>query len=170
MIKRILPLAMLLAGFQTSVAQVITDQARATTARDSLMQVAAATRAELLQRTGFIVKAPRMGARRHIIRGYVIPAYAQNLPENRSKRNLVWEQKTVYRRNGQVAERYVARLKGQPVLRERRLNGTTLWLSLNRPQNLAEANGATSNAIYGTYVRDGYFNLGSKRYLIAPVR
>lgn len=147
-------------------AQIITDVTKATAARDSLLQLAASTRLELSEKTRFEITAPRMGARRHVVQGFNPAANPNKLPQDRVQRMNIWKQKTVYLRNGQVKETFVAKINGQKILRERRLNGTTTWLSIGRTQDLYSPTAAGSRNFYGTYTRDGYFTWNGTQYAL----
>lgn len=147
-------------------AQTVTDLAKATAARDSLLQMAASTRLELNQTTKFELTAPRMGVRRHVVQGYNPAANPNKLPQDRLQRLNVWKQKTVYLRNGQVKETFVAKVNGQKILQERRLNGSTIWLKLGRGQDLYNKTPATNKYFSGTYTRDGYFSWNGTQYAL----
>jgi hypothetical protein len=149
-----------------SQAQVITDVTKATAARDSLLQMAATTRSELNQTTKFEITAPRMGLRRHVVKGFTLAENPNKLPTDKVKRLYVWKQKTRYLRNGQVKETFVAQLKNQKVLQERRLNGTTTWLKLGRGLDLSNKNPASNTYFSGTYTQDGYFIWNSTQYAL----
>jgi len=153
----------LTAGVQTAKNQPITEPARASAARDSLLRATAATRLEATQRTGFVLTTSRQGKRKHVVRGFQNVANPQNLPENRLKKNLIWKQKTIYRRNGQVLETYVAQLGNRKVLQETKLNDNTLWIKLSQPTNLANAAKNTEVVEY-EYMRGGYFTWRGQQY------
>ncbi|TGD78011.1 hypothetical protein [Hymenobacter wooponensis] len=140
---------------RASQAQVVTDGAAV--ALDSLMQMVAKTRYELNQMTKVEINAPRMGLRRHIVRGYNLAANPGNLPINDVKRLYVWKQRTRYLRNGQIRETFVAQINNQKVLQERRLNGSPIWLKLARGLDMTNKNPANNKYVGGTYIRDGYF-------------
>lgn len=105
----------------------------------------------------------RQGKRKHVVRGFQNVANPQNLPENRLKKNLIWKQKTIYRRNGQVLETYVAQLGNRKVLQETKLNDNTLWIKLSQPTNLANAAKNTEVVEY-EYMRGGYFTWRGQQY------
>lgn len=152
------------AGLHSVNAQVTTDTSRVHAVRDSLFQLSEATRLELLQRTSFVLKAPRQGQRRQVVRGYIATGNANpNVVSGRRK--LLWKQKRVYLRNGQVKEWYVAQVNGRPLLEERRRNGSVQWLQLTRPQALTTLTSDFSAYYSGTYARSGYMTWRNKKYV-----
>lgn len=153
----------LASGAQTAKNQPITDPIRTRAVRDSLFYLTAATRREATQRTSFVVNTSRLGKRKHVVRGFQNVANPQNLPENRLKKNLVWRQKTIYRRNGQVLETYMAQLGNRRVLQETRLNDNTLWIKLSQPLSLADK-APNAEVVEYEYVRGGYFTWRGQQY------
>jgi hypothetical protein len=135
-------------------------------ALDSLMQMTTRTRLELQQITKFEISAPRMGLRRHVVRGYTLAENPHNLPQNEVKRHYVWKQTTHYLRNGQIRETFVAQINNQKVLQERRLNGSPIWVKLARGLDLLNKNPTSNRYVGGTYLREGYFMWNGKQYAL----
>lgn len=152
-------------GSHWASAQLLTEASQATAARDSLLQVAAATRLELAQQTSFVLSAPNK-RRSHVVRGY---SYSTNTnsSEYKKRKVLVWQQRTIYRRNGRVQEKYTAYLHDRRILDERWLNDRPLWIRLNRPQDLkATSLGPKQPAFAGLYVASGFLSWNAKKYLL----
>lgn len=146
-------------------AQIVTNTPRATAALDSLQKMAASTRMEVTQKTKFDISAPRMGKRRHVVRGFKPVANPKHLPEDRLQRIYVWKQKTLYLRNGQIRETFTVEMYNRKVLRERRLNGTTTWLKIDRGQDLF-TKASTGTRYIGTYIHDGFFTWRGTQYAL----
>ena len=148
------------------VVQVVTEPASALATRDSLLQTAAATRLELAQQTGFVLKTLNK-SRRHMVRGYAYNSKQTDSYSGTPKRTLVWEHRTVYRRNGRVQEKYTAYMHNRRILEERWLNGSPLWMRISRPQDMkVAAFFPRQPAFNGTYVRGGYVNWQGKKYML----
>lgn len=158
-------LGLLMLGSQWASAQLITDAAQATAARDSLLQLAATTRLELAQQTSFVLSTPNK-RRCHVVRGYRYSTNT-NSSEYKKRKVLVWQHRTTYRRNGRVQEKYAAYLHDRRILNERWLNNQPLWISINRPQDLKTTSFLPGQpAFIGTYVQGGYLSWNAKKYLL----
>ncbi|MFD2786854.1 hypothetical protein [Hymenobacter rubripertinctus] len=164
MLAKIILTGLLAGGAARVSAQVITEPARALAARDSLLQTAAATRLELAEQTTLVLKIRRK-TRRHIARGYSITPQGMDPHTGERKRGVVWEHRIIYRRNGRIQEKYTAYLLDRPILEERWLNGSVLWLRMGRPQDLRMTKFAQDQPAYnGTYIRGGYVSWQGRKY------
>ncbi|WP_310391446.1 hypothetical protein [Hymenobacter sp.] len=119
-------------------AQFITDPARATAARDTLLREAQQLRQRVEQTTRrFSTNARGRSRKRVVVVGEVDPTLAAGVPAPGQPQpvqpRIRWKHVTRYRRNGRVQERFRAWLDNNTLLDERRLNGTVLWLSLPLP-------------------------------------
>ncbi len=162
MFGKIILTALLAGGPLLASAQLMMEPTRALAARDSLLQMAAATRLELAQQTQVDLKTLTK-TRRHTIRGYA--SKAKQLDSDGWK-TLVWQHRTIYRRNGRVQEKYTAYLHGRTILKEEWLNGSELWVRLRRPQDLKVATSLSPAVFNGTYIRGGYINWNGQKYLL----
>lgn len=150
---------------QWASAQLITDVSRATAARDSLLQIAATTRLELAQQTSFVLSTPNK-RRSHVVRGYSYSTKT-NSSEYKKRKVLVWQQRTIYRRNGRVQEKYTAYLQDRRILNERWLNDRPLWIQVSRPHDLKTTSALPSQpAFTGLYVAGGYLSWNTRKYLL----
>ncbi|OWP63475.1 hypothetical protein CDA63_08850 [Hymenobacter amundsenii] len=168
MLSRIILTGLLAGGPFLASAQLTTEPARplaarALAARDSLLKMAAATRFELAEQTWVDLQTPNR-TRRHIIRGYA--ANAKQTDSDGRKKTLIWQHRTIYRRNGRIQEKYTAYLNNRTILEERWLNGSELWIRLRRPQDLKLAAPLSPAVFNGTYARGGYINWNGKNYLL----
>ncbi|MBX0291907.1 hypothetical protein K3G63_15750 [Hymenobacter sp. HSC-4F20] len=155
MIQKLLLLSVFLCGAQVSVAQIITDPARAVAARDSLLNFAGETKLAIQQQSAhFKAKTSHLGARRHVVEGFLPGASGR----------FHWKHKTIQRRNGAVVERYIALQQGRQVLRERRLNGVITYLQLQLPLPTAASN--IPRGHMGMYMREGYLRWNKNQYVL----
>ncbi|WP_426489825.1 hypothetical protein [Hymenobacter sp. 102] len=165
MLRTLSLIGLITLGSQWARAQLLTEASQATAARDSLLQVAAATRLELAQQTSFVLKASNK-RRSHVVRGYRYSTDT-NSSEYKKRKVLVWQQRTIYRRNGRVQEKYTAYLHDRRILDERWLNDRPLWIRLNRPQDLKTSSSKSSQPGFaGLYVASGFLSWNAKKYLL----
>jgi hypothetical protein len=158
---------LLLAG--NAHAQLITDPARATAARDTLLHQAAQLRLRAEQTSAlFATNARNRGRRRMAVVG-VSHQNSATLPTAGIRHtqwapdNVVWRHVTRYRRNGRVVERYRLSMGHQTVLKERRLNGSVIWLSI--PVAHSNVMG-TAIRHRGLFLRTGYVILDNDQYVL----
>ena len=158
---------LLVAG--TARAQLITDPARATAARDTLLQQSAQLRLRAEQTTAsFTTNSRNRGRRRVVVLG-VSRQNSATLPNTGVRLtdwapdNVVWRHVTRYRRNGRVVERYILSMGHQTVLRERRLNGNVIWLSIPVAQPRVMG---TAIRHRGLFLRTGYLVLDQSQYVL----
>ncbi|MBO2008906.1 hypothetical protein [Hymenobacter negativus] len=163
----LLALSVLLAG--PARAQLITDPARALAARDTLLQQAAQLRLRAEQTSPFFkTNSHGRGRRRVVVQGIsgqnsgALPAtgvrQTQWTPDN-----VVWRHVTCYRRNGRLLERYRLSMGHKTLLRERRLNGNVIWLSI--PVAYSNVMG-TAIRHRGLFLRTGYLTLDNDQYVL----
>ena len=153
---RFVALLALLLGGTTAQAQLITDPARATAARDTLLREAQRLRLLVAQGTPvFITNASYRNRRRVVATGTFVPTPAVMVPSVIGQRvalSATWKHVTHYRRNGRVQEKFRLRLDGQVLLDERRIDGAVRWLSLAA----SGARGGLPARHLGLYLQTGY--------------
>lgn len=162
----------LLAGLLLSTAaqaQLITNPARAVAARDTLWH-----EAEQLKRGAAQVALPfttnaRVHSRKRVVVvGVVDPALIPGGARSPGQPAPVppvvkWRHITRYRRNGRVQESYRLSVNGNDVLRERRLNGTVIWLHI--PAAYSQVAGTPMHH-RGLYLRSGYVRLDNEAFVL----
>lgn len=161
-------LALLL--FASSVqAQLITDPARATAARDTLLQQAAQLRLRAEQTSAFFTTNAHARSRRRMVVMGISRQNSGTLPTTNVRQsqwgrdNTTWRHVTRYRRDGRVLERYRLTMGYQTVLKERRLNGAVIWLSI--PVAYSKVMG-TAIRHRGLFLRTGYLTLDNSEYAL----
>ena len=157
---------LLLAG--TAHAQLITDPARATAARDTLLHQAAQLRLRAEQTTAvFKTNAQGRSRRRVVVLGISQRNSATQTTGVRQSQwasnNVVWRHVTHYRRNGLLQERYRLSIGHKTLLNERRLNGNIIWLSI--PMATTNVLG-TALQHRGLFLRTGYIMLDKDEYVL----
>jgi hypothetical protein len=158
---------LLVAG--TARAQLITDPARATAARDTLLHQAAQLRLRAEQTSASFTTNSRGRSRRRVVVLGISRQNSATLPNNGVRQtqwapdNVVWRHITRYRRNGRVLERYRISMGHQTVLNERRLNGNVIWLSI--PIAYSNVMG-TAIRHRGLFLRTGYVVLDLSQYVL----
>ena len=150
-------------------AQIITDPARATAARDTLLRQAE----HLRQRAGqasifFTTNARSRNKRRVVVQGIVRFQSAPSAPaivrQNQwAPDSTTWRHVTRYRRNGRVQEKFQIIMAHHTLLKESRLNGSVVWLSIpvaySKAMNLVVRH-------RGLYLRTGYVLLDKDEYML----
>ncbi|NVO83597.1 hypothetical protein [Hymenobacter terrestris] len=162
MISKTLLFGLLLLGSVQASAQAITDAARATAARDSLMRAVESIHAQLVQKTGFVLKTPNR-KRRHLVSGNYITPRIIDAETGQKRQFVLWKHRTIYRRNGRIEEKYTAYQPGGLLLQERRLNGQIIWLVLSPRRSDAVANPLLR---YARYIRGGYLLWNQRQYVL----
>ncbi len=166
---RIAGLLALLLCAASAQAQFITDPARATAARDTILHEALLLRQRAEQTTRVFVTNARRRQKRIVISGTVDPALlaptSTSGPTRPVPPRIRWQHVTHYRRNGRVQERFRIWLSSNIVLDERRLNGTVLWLSV--PAQYSAAMGLPLRH-RGFYLRTGYLLYDKDVYVLPP--
>ena len=150
-------------------AQLINDPARAIAARDTLLQQAAQLRQRAEQTTTFFTTNARRHSRRRVVVMGICHQQRAPLPTNMVRQtqwapnNISWRHVTRYRRNGRVQERYRLTMGSKLLLKERRLNGNVIWLSI--PVAYTNALG-TAVRHRGLYLRTGYVLLNQEQFAL----
>ncbi|WP_201978302.1 hypothetical protein [Hymenobacter rubidus] len=150
-------------------AQLITDPARATAARDTLLHQAALLRERAVQTSAFFTTNVRGDNRRRVVvQGK--SAFKSAPPAPTSVRqaqwapdNIAWRHITRYRRNGRVQERFRITMDGKTLLKEHRLNGAVQWLYI--PVAYSSAIGLAVHH-RGFYLLTGYVLLDKEQYAL----
>ena len=147
-------------------AQLITDPARATAARDTLLHEAQRLRLVATQNTPFFVSNGRhRNPRRVQVTGTFAPkptVLVRSVVDQRVLAIVTWEHITRYRRNGQVQEKFRIWYAGDLLLDERRLDGTVRWLSLPA----SGAAGGLPARHLGLYLQTGYLYCDGAAYVL----
>jgi hypothetical protein len=153
----------------TSRAQIITDPARATAARDTLFQQAAQLRQLAEQTSPFFKTNVRGRSRRRVVvmgisrqASGILPAagirQTQWAPDN-----VAWRHVTRYRRDGRLIEWYRLTMGNKVLLKESRLDGSVIWLSIP----IAYSNAMGKNIRHrGLYLRTGYLMLDKDQFAL----
>lgn len=157
----------------TASAQTIIDPAAATAARDSLFEQVALVRQQIEQKSRrFVVKAPKTGARRVVVRGFYVRQRDNNTPDGKTSTPVAWKHVIKHYRNGSSRELYTAYLDEKIVLQERRHNGQLTWLHLQnyrdiRLSSILPARLVPNSKLSGTYTATDYVKWSGKDYLLS---
>jgi hypothetical protein len=171
---RIAGLLALLFCAASAQAQFITDPARATAARDTILHEALLLRQRAEQTTRVFATNARGHSRKQVVvSGTVDPTLVATAPASAQAQaqaqavppRIKWMHFTRYRRNGRVQERFRIWLNGNILLDERRLNGAVLWLSI--PAQYRDAMGLRMRH-RGLYLRMGYLLYDKEVYVLPP--
>jgi hypothetical protein len=158
---------LLLAG--PARAQLITDPARATAARDTFLHQAAQLRLRAEQTSAvFKTNAQGRSRRRVVVLGISNHNNATRTTTGVRQtqwapNNVVWRHVTRYKRDGRLLERYRLSIGHKILLSERRLNGNVIWLSI--PVAYTNALG-TAIRHHGLFLRTGYLLLDKDEYVL----
>ncbi|RAK64523.1 hypothetical protein [Hymenobacter edaphi] len=157
-------------------AQLVTDNARATQARDSVLLRANSYRQTIEQQAArFDVRAHYLGKRRRVVRGYALKKSTNpnslNAGVVSTKRERAWKHVTRTLATGVVRERYLGYLDGQKVLEETRTNHQTTYVRLHRVIRVPGINLVTGRARLGLLTSEGYVQWGREQFLLsAPTK
>ena len=150
-------------------AQIITEPARSAAARDTLLSQAAQLRQRAEQTSPFFTTNARgHNRRRVIVQGIAQIKSATTAPGSLRQNawapdNIAWRHVTRYRRNGRVQERFRLTMGKKMVLKEARLNGNILWVSM--PAAYSNVMGLAMRH-RGLYLRTGYVVLDKDEYAL----
>ncbi|MCC3156052.1 hypothetical protein LJ737_02330 [Hymenobacter sp. 15J16-1T3B] len=157
-------------------AQAVTDVARATQARDSVLLRANTYRQTIEQQAArFDVTVHRLGKRRRVVHGYYLKKSTNpnslNAGVVSTKREKAWKHVTRTLATGVVRERYLGYLDGQKVLEETRTNHQTTFVRVSRVVRASGINLVMGRARQGLLTSEGYVQWGREQFLLtAPTK
>lgn len=142
-------------------AQLITDPARATVARDSVLLMATQYRQTVEQKAGaFRVGTPHQGLRRRRAKGY----YVQQAKGSITTRQLAWKQRVRQLRTGVVRERYKAYIDGRKVMTATFTNQQLNYVDLRRLVYIGPT--LVGQERLGLLTREGYVRWRKEQFLL----
>lgn len=146
-------------------AQVVTDAARATVARDSVLQ-ASTHYQQLIEQASqrFEMRTPHLGKRRRVVRGYALVTQVGGHQFAAPRRMLAWKHVTRTYRTGAVREDYTGYLNGRLVLEEHRTNQQPDYIRLYYLPKPGDTSSARPRR--GELTREGYVHWGRDLFVL----